>query len=150
MNFDTIHQKLGHGTSLLCRPAGCQINWQLDILASLGHWEAENKINLFFRKKFSSFEDESHISVHVDAFWIGNDAVKSFTTIFICIQIAPIFSNEIQKLRFHHLHYAAWKQWRSTSIWFWTLFLNSWTFDLFEYIIFELLNSCFIELYMFK
>ena len=31
-----------------------------------------------------------------------------------------------------------------------TLFLNSWTFDLFEYIIFELLNSCFIELYTFK
>ena len=40
--------------------------------------------------------------------------------------------------------------WRSTSLWFWTLFLNSWTFDLFEYIIFELLNSCFIELYTFK
>ena len=33
---------------------------------------------------------------------------------------------------------------RSTSIWFWTLFLNSWTFDLFVYTIFELLNSSFI------
>ena len=52
----------------------------------------------------------------------------------------------------HRWHLVFWESShrRSTSLWFCTLFLNSWTFDLFEYIIFELLNSCFIELYMFK
>ena len=102
MNFNTIHHNFEHGTSFLLSARG------LPNKLTVGHigqpWAlGSRKKDKFAKKKIRSPHLwMSHISQSMwsVAFWIGNDAVKSFTTIFICIQIGPIFSREIPKLCF--------------------------------------------------
>ena len=87
---------LNMGPVFFCRSASCQINWQLDILAILGHWGGRKQDEL--EEKILIIHGDISQSMWSSVFSIGDVAVKSFTTIFISIQITPNFSShEIPK-----------------------------------------------------
>ena len=63
-NTNTQSITLNMGPVFFCRSASCQINWQLDILAILGHWGGRKQDE--FEEKKNHHHSWGYFSIHVE------------------------------------------------------------------------------------